>query len=72
MTRIIVARDDVIKVIEEWLKEMKVQPNDKFEIRFGEGEMSIRPLLTRDLEMLARVHANMTKFADALSRLADS
>ncbi|MBI5650376.1 MAG: AbrB family transcriptional regulator [Chloroflexi bacterium] len=72
MTRLVVACDDVIRITHAWLNTMEVQPGDKIEIRFGEGEMIIRPLVARDSEMLARVRANMKKYESALRRLADS
>ena len=72
MVRLIVECDDLIKTLEEWLTALDLQPGDKLEIVFGEGEMTIRPESVRDAEMRARLLANMKKYESALRRLADS
>ena len=72
MANIVVERDNLAKIMQEWLTAQGVQSGEKLEIVFLEGEAIVRPQSVRHAELDKWLDEATRKYDNVLRRLADS
>ncbi len=72
MTNLVIERDNLAKVLQDWLVAQGIQTNEKIEIVFLEGEMLVRPQSAHHVELDEWFAQTARKYDSVLRRLADS
>ncbi len=72
MTNIVIERDNLTEIMQEWLTAQGVQSGEKLEIVFLEGEAIVRPQSTRHADLEKWLDEVTRKYDNVLRRLADS
>ncbi len=72
MANLVVERDNVLNVVQEWLAATGVQKNEKVEVTFLHGEVIIRPQSEKRAELDAWLDEATRKYDSVLKRLAVS
>jgi hypothetical protein len=72
MTNLVIERNSLSKMMEEWLKAIGVREEDRLEVVFLPSEVIIRPQSTQHAELDAWLEQATQKYASVLRRLADS
>ena len=72
MANLIVERDNLVNVMQEWLVAIGVQKEEKLEVTFLQGEVLIRPQSEQRAELDAWLDETTRKYDSLLKRLAVS
>ncbi len=72
MTNLIIERDSLTKIMQEWLSAQGIQPGEKVEVVFLPGEAIVRPQSARHAELDEWLKTAAQKYDRVLRRLANS
>ncbi len=72
MTNLVVQREKVPSIVEEWLKALGVKEKEKIEVVFLDGEVILRPQTAHHAELDAWLDEMTKKYNDVLTRLSVS
>ncbi len=72
MTNMVIERDSLIKMMEDWLNALGVHEGDRLEVIFLPNEVIVRPQSERQVELDAWLDEATRKYDSVLRRLATS
>jgi antitoxin component of MazEF toxin-antitoxin module len=72
MTNLVVERDSLVKMLEEWLNELQIESSDRLEVKLSTDQMTIRPQTAENIELDKWLDQVTRKYDSVLRRLAVS
>jgi bifunctional DNA-binding transcriptional regulator/antitoxin component of YhaV-PrlF toxin-antitoxin module len=72
MSSLIIERERLVKLMEEWLAESKIKEGDRLEITFQSNEVIIRPQSKEQVNLRRWLDRATRKYDTVLKRLATS
>jgi antitoxin component of MazEF toxin-antitoxin module len=72
MTNLVVERDSLVKMLEEWLNELQIESSDRLEVKLSTDQMTIRPQTAENIELDEWLDQVTRKYDSVLRRLAVS
>ena len=72
MTKLVIERENLVKVMDEWLQKMRVDQGDKLEVTFQADKMVIHPQSAKMADLDAWLDEATRKYDSVLKRLAAS
>lgn len=72
MTNLVIERDNLTKIMQEWLAALGIQAGERVEVIFLPGEAIVRPQSVQNAELEAWLDEVTRRYDSVLRRLADS
>ena len=72
MSNIIVERETLIQMMEEWLNQLRVAPHDQLQVLVSDQSMTIRPQSANEAELDEWLDQATRKYDSVFRRLAVS
>lgn len=72
MRKLVIERENLVKMMDEWLQKLRVDQGDKLEVTFQADEMVIHPQSVNMADLDAWLDEATLKYDSVLKRLAAS